>query len=240
VTKEIFARTVPIDYRLLRTRCAALKAAMERACALRVNAPGGTQVSLSLEGRGAFIDDGDFTRPGCGGNLPAGEVFSSPVVGSARGRIVFDGSMSLNARDIRLDRPIVAELEDGFITSISGGPEAAALLETVADAERRALRMEEAGQLPAGKGAVYARNARNLGEIGIGLNPSASISGNMLEDEKAMGTCHFAVGHNYDGDAPALIHLDGLVRSPTVFALMPDGGEECLMRDGLIEATVGA
>jgi leucyl aminopeptidase (aminopeptidase T) len=45
----------------------------------------------------------------------------------------------------------------------------------------------------------------------------------MLEDEKAFRTCHFAIGHNYDSDAPALIHLDGLVREPTIAAYMEDG-----------------
>ena len=60
------------------------------------------------------------------------------------------------------------------------------------------------------------KNARNIGELGIGLNPAASINGNMLEDEKAFHTCHFAIGQNYDNDAPSLIHLDGVVRNPTI------------------------
>jgi len=45
----------------------------------------------------------------------------------------------------------------------------------------------------------------------------------MLEDEKAFRTCHFAIGHNYDEDAPALIHLDGLVMEPTIVAIMANG-----------------
>jgi leucyl aminopeptidase (aminopeptidase T) len=54
----------------------------------------------------------------------------------------------------------------------------------------------------------------------------------MLEDEKAINTCHFAIGHNYDDDAPALIHLDGLVRTPTIIAMMPDGTQIVLEKDG--------
>jgi len=81
--------------------------------------------------------------------------------------------------------------------------------------------MSRTGKLPRGSGEIYAKNARNIGELGIGLNPRATISGNMLEDEKAFSTCHFAVGHNYDEDAPALIHLDGLVKNPTITALYP-------------------
>jgi leucyl aminopeptidase (aminopeptidase T) len=232
VTGEIFRRTVPIDYGILRRRCAAVKAILDEAESIRVRAPGGTDVRFSVAGRKAFADDGDFSRPGSGGNLPAGETFVSPALGSASGRIVFDGSISLNDRDIVTVNPIETMVAEGYFVSIQGGEEARALLETVTEAERRALSMDESGQLARGKGEAYARNARNLGEFGLGLNPRARISGNMLEDEKAMGTCHFAIGLNYDGDAPSLIHLDGLVRSPTVTAIMKDGSERVIEEGG--------
>ena len=54
----------------------------------------------------------------------------------------------------------------------------------------------------------------------------------MLEDEKAFGTCHFAVGENYDNDAPSLIHLDGLVRNPSITVFYFDGSEKTIMTDG--------
>jgi leucyl aminopeptidase (aminopeptidase T) len=92
--------------------------------------------------------------------------------------------------------------------------------------------MERAGKLPMGQWEIYARNARNIGEIGIGLNPVAKITGSMLEDEKAFRTCHFSVGMNSDRDAPALIHLDGLVKEPTIVAIDEDGKETIIERDG--------
>jgi leucyl aminopeptidase (aminopeptidase T) len=54
----------------------------------------------------------------------------------------------------------------------------------------------------------------------------------MLEDVKAFRTCHFAVGENYDGDAPALIHFDGIVRNPTITVSYPDGSSSVLMENG--------
>ena len=92
--------------------------------------------------------------------------------------------------------------------------------------------MESEGKLPPGKAEVYARNARNIGELGIGLNPSAKICGNMLEDEKVYHTCHFAIGSNYDEDAPALIHLDGLVSRPSIVATFSSGAQREILRDG--------
>jgi leucyl aminopeptidase (aminopeptidase T) len=57
----------------------------------------------------------------------------------------------------------------------------------------------------------------------------------MLEDEKAFHTCHFAIGQNYDEDAPSLIHLDGLVKNPTITAFLEGGKQQIIMRDGKLE-----
>jgi leucyl aminopeptidase (aminopeptidase T) len=231
---ESFIRTVPIDYETLKRRCAAIKAVLDRAGAIHITAPGGTDIHFGLRGRTAFSDDGDFSEGGRGGNLPAGESFISPENGTAQGLIVFDGSISLYDGDILIDEPIRCTLEKGFITDIRGGAEAAALQRTIELAETKAREYEQAGKLPAGSGELYARNARNIGEIGIGLNPAARISGSMLEDEKAFKTCHFAVGHNYDEDAPALIHLDGLVINPTITAITENGQERTIEKDGTL------
>jgi leucyl aminopeptidase (aminopeptidase T) len=229
---DSFIHTVPIDYHELKRRCTGIKAALDAAVSVRITSPGGTDAVFGLRNRRAFSDDGDFSTPGAGGNLPAGETFISPENGTAEGIIVFDGSISLSKGDIIIREPIRCTLEKGFVREITGGGEAAALLRTVETAERNARGMEKAGKLPAGQGEIYARNARNIGEIGIGLNPAARITGSMLEDEKAFRTCHFAVGLNYDRDAPTLIHLDGLVKNPTILAVDAGGRETVIERDG--------
>jgi hypothetical protein len=229
---ESFTRTVPIDYTLLGQRCKTIKGILDKAVAVRITAPGGTDVLIGLKGRLAKSDDGDFSRPGTGGNLPAGETFISPENGTTQGVIAFDGSISLHDRDILIHEPIHCTIKEGYITTIEGGQEARELLNTITLAEEQALEYERSGRLPAGSGALYAKNARNIGELGIGLNPLARITGNMLEDEKAFRTCHFAVGHNYDEDAPALIHLDGLVKDPTITAIYEDGTERYIEING--------
>jgi leucyl aminopeptidase (aminopeptidase T) len=234
-TVESFIRTVPINYAELQGRCAAIKAVLDKAAAVHVTAPGGTDITLGLRGRTAKSDDGDFSYPGSGGNLPAGETFISPENRTAQGRISFDGSISVNEGDIIIREPIDCIVEKGFVKEVRGGEEAACLLRTIEAAERNALEFEQAGKLPAGRGAEYARNARNIGELGIGLNPAARITGKMLEDEKAFHTCHFAIGMNYDEDAPSLIHLDGLVKNPTIIAIFEDGTEKVIEREGELE-----
>jgi leucyl aminopeptidase (aminopeptidase T) len=237
VTLESFCRTVPIDYGELGKRCEAIRKILTEAESVRVASPGGTDIVVGLKGREAKSDDGDFSEGGKGGNLPAGETFISPANGASNGVIVFDGSISLHNRDLIIKEPIRCEVAGGFVVKISGqvsgkDADAAALLETVTMAERDALDYEKNGRLPAGQGALYAKNSRNIGELGIGLNPMARISGNMLEDEKAFRTCHFAIGHNYDNDASSLIHLDGLVREPTIVAHLPGGREIAIENNG--------
>jgi leucyl aminopeptidase (aminopeptidase T) len=237
VTIDTFIRTLPIDYALLQERCRAIGKILSEAESVRVAAPGGTDIELGLRGRLAKSDDGDFSKGGSGGNLPAGEVFISPENNTAKGKIVFDGAISVNEGDIVIREPIVCHVEGGFVVDIQGGSEADALRETVSFAEKNSREFELSGKLSAGRGEVYAKNARNIGELGIGLNPAAKITGNMLEDEKVFKTCHFAIGQNYDEDAPALIHLDGLVRLPMITARLKDGTEIVIEKDG--ELTVG-
>ena len=229
---ESFNRTVPIDYESLGRSCNAVSQILSAAERVHVNGPGGTDITVGLRGRTAKSDDGDFSLPGKGGNLPAGESFISPENNTACGTIVFDGSISLFNKDIVINNPICCQVENGFITEISGKDEAAALMETINKAEQDALDYEKDGRIPKGQGTEYAKNARNIGELGIGLNPAARIAGAMLEDEKAFKTCHFAVGHNYDNDAPAFIHLDGLVKEPTITAFLADGKTVVIEQDG--------
>ncbi len=225
ITEDMFIRTVPIDYAELKANCQRLKALMDKAVRMQITAPGGTDLSVGLKGRNTFQDDGDFSFMGVGGNVPAGEVFISPELGTSTGTIVFDGSISVKSGDIVIYHPIKATVEKGFVTALNTAEskEAAILSETI----------EEGAKAP---DPEYAKNARNLGEIGIGLNPAAEITGNMLEDEKAFHTCHIAIGHNYDEDAPALIHLDGLVRKPTIELFFEDGSSKVILRKGILEA----
>jgi leucyl aminopeptidase (aminopeptidase T) len=68
-----------------------------------------------------------------------------------------------------------------------------------------------------------------IAELGIGTNPNACVTGHILEDEKAIGTAHLAFGTSasFGGDNVSNVHIDGLVRAPTIEL---DG--RLLMRDG--------
>ncbi len=231
VTIDMFERTIPLDYARLRDDCRRVKELLDRGRSVRITAPSGTDIEIGIEGRNARADDGSFSKRGSGGNLPAGETFISPQLRTSKGRIAFDGSIASDSGIIIIERPIDCVVEEGHVVSVEGGREADLLKETLERARTSTGSMAEDGRLPRSEMGQYLENVTNLGELGIGLNRMARIVGNMLEDEKVYGTCHIAIGSNYDNDARALIHLDGLIRSPTIIVRV-DGREEVLMKDG--------
>jgi len=215
VTIDMFTRTVPIDYPSLQKTSAKVAERMKNAAEITVKTALGTNITFGIKGRKPMTDDGDFKTPGKGGNLPCGEVFISPALGTANGTIVFDGSITLE-KTLIIKEPVKVTVKEGFVTDIEGGKEAKKLEAYIRKAEKKPFKMAKKGELAKEKAKEYAKNARNIGEFGIGLNPKARIVGNVLEDEKVLGTVHFAIGSNYDQDALALIHSDGIVKNPTV------------------------
>ncbi len=232
VTLDMFRRTVPIDYAKMRKECAALKSILDRSDKVRVTAPGGTDLLMGIKGRKGHSDDGNFTKKGTGGNIPCGEVYISPELGATDGVIAFDGSMSVFNGVVVTKKPIVCSVKGGFVTKVTGGVEAKLLQDTIKKGKASARKMLKDGVIGKALADEFERNATNLGELGIGTNPKAKIVGNMLEDEKVMGTCHIAIGANYDEDAKALIHLDGLIRKPTMTAISAKGKETVFMKGG--------
>lgn len=233
VTLDMFMRTVPIDYAQMRRDARKLKVALDAADRVHITAPGGTDIEIGLRGRTAFPDDGSFWKPGGGGNLPAGETYISPTNYDAQGVLVFDGSLAVAEGGAFVPRkPVTVEVSGGLVTRVSGGAGAARFEDSLCMGETAAQKMRgKKGWTPA-RVASYAKHARHLGELGIGLNPAARVTGNMLEDEKILGTCHIAIGSNYDDDAEAFIHLDCIVKSPTITALSRSGREKVIMRKG--------
>jgi len=217
-TVDMFERCVNVDYSQMQVLAARLKDVFDDGCAVHVTSPGGTDIRFSIEGRKGQVDDGDFRSPGKGGNLPCGEAFVSPKNESAEGVIVFDGTVDLIPRAVIPKTPVCVSYAKGFVSEVSGGQEATELLKVIEKGETMArelgLKAEE-------------RNARALGELGVGLNPAAKMTCNMLEDEKVGRTVHFAIGMNLDNDANALIHQDCLVLRPSLWV-----DERQIMKDG--------
>lgn len=234
VTLDMFEKTVPINYKKLAENCKKLKKVFDLADEVHISTKLGTDLVIGLRGRKGLTDDGDFSKPGAGGNLPAGEMFISPELGSSYGTLVFDGCIALDKGVILIKKPIVTTVKNNFVTKVTGGKEAKQLKDTLERAKSSTRKFAADGKISKKDLPSYLENIFNLGELGIGLNEKAKIVGNMLEDEKVFKTCHVAVGANYDEDAKALIHLDGLMNNPTMETTDNKGHSNLVMKDGKI------
>jgi leucyl aminopeptidase (aminopeptidase T) len=183
------------DFFAIRERAERLAAVWRGTREMRVSSPAGTDLRATVTGREpvAWLT-GICRNPGEVSALPGGEVSLPPIEGTAEGIVVWERVASdLGA----LDGPVGIEVRAGRATAIHGGRSADRLREIVAS----------------------VRDADNIGEIGIGLNPAARIADEITEAKKALGTVHVALGdsaNEYGGMVACDVHLDGLVMSPTV------------------------
>lgn len=179
-----------IDYDDLRVRSEELAGLLEGAQRVRLTAAGGTDLSFEIRGRTVYRDVGDLSKPGAFGNLPAGEVCLAPIEGTAEGTVRIDGSVATLGR---LKEPISLKFSAGRAVEISD-PRLKELLQS------------------------HGADALQLAEFGIGTNPRAGIVGNVLEDEKAIGTTHVALGSNASmgGKIQVPIHIDAVLESAQV------------------------
>lgn len=79
------------------------------------------------------------------------------------------------------------------------------------------------------KKILSAKKSRFVAEFGVGTNYKARAIGNVLQDEKTLGTCHIAFGNNvsYGGRNNAPVHIDVILFRPTIKT-----GNKIIMKDG--------
>lgn len=188
ITKDIFFRAISIDYDVLSKTNAKLREAMLGGKNVRLTTKAGTDITMRMA-PGRKVCNGDgIIKAGKVKNLPDGEVSIAPEEGSAEGTIVFD----LSTLGERLSRPFKVVVKGGVAVSC----EHKRLWDIISGVE----------------------NGTNMAELGIGTNPKAKITGNILEDEKVKGTAHMAFGTNASmgGLVQTSLHLDSVLGKPTI------------------------
>jgi leucyl aminopeptidase (aminopeptidase T) len=156
----------------------------------QITTEAGTNLMMSLKGRKWVTeDDGLCYKKGSYTNLPAGEIFIPPVEETANGTLIIDGAF-VN----KVEKPVRIKIENGFATEIVNA----------VDIKNQ---LSEVGKL-----------AFNVAELGIGMNPKSRLIGNILEDEKILGTVHIAFGDNstFGGKVQCGINISGIIMNPTL------------------------
>ena len=175
----------------LRRRGGRVAELLDRGTEARITCDHGSDLRLGLEGRKAIPDAGELTATGAFGNLPCGEGFISPA--TAEGTLIVDGSI---AGVGLVSEPVRLTVEDGHLVGATG-EEGAKLMELL---------------------TVHGPDGTNVAELGIGTNEKAILTGNILEDEKILGTAHVAFGASaaIGGNVQVPVHLDVVSMRPEV------------------------
>jgi leucyl aminopeptidase (aminopeptidase T) len=204
VTEEMLARVMSADMAELRRRGAAVAEILTAGSEAHITCPNGSDLTLNIDGREAIPDAGELTAPGAFGNLPCGEGFVSPRHDSGGGRLVVDGVIASIGIP---EEPVELTVEDGALVGA-----------TCEIGEELMRQLTEAGS-----------DGTRVAELGVGTNEKAILTGELLEDEKILGTIHVAFGASagIGGEIQVPVHLDCVVMKPT---LTVDGRE--VVRDG--------
>lgn len=201
---NFIADAMDISYKPFQASHEKLKQLFDSTEEIHVTTEAGTDLYYNIKGIDGIMADGNYTAPGSGGNLPAGEVYAPPNGKRIEGKIVIDGSSRVQNGTLLIKDPITLKVEDGNITEITGGKEAKELENT----------LNWAASVAKHPGSV-----RRICELGIGLNSKAKIIGATIVDDKVLGTAHVGIGSNYwfGGNIYAIIHLDQVFRNPKFY-----------------------
>jgi leucyl aminopeptidase (aminopeptidase T) len=193
VTEEMLVRLMNGDLEEIRRRGWAVVSALNSGAEARITCRRGSDFRIGLEGRLGIVDAGELSNRGAFGNLPCGEGFIAPVEGTCEGTLVVDGSI---AEVGLVETPTRLTVSGGHLTAVEG----------------------EAGEKLMALLTPHGADGTNVAELGIGTNEEAILTGNVLEDEKILGTAHVAFGASaaIGGTVQVAVHLDCVVLEPTV------------------------
>ncbi len=203
ITEDILNRCVDIDYDKLIETHQWLRPIIANSKEIKVTSKLGTEITFSVHDTHGYAEHLLKHEKGAFGNLPSGEVDSGVI--NANGKIIINGSM---AGVGLLKEPIELKVVNNQAEIISENEDSIKLKKVLDKVDK---------------------NTYLIAEFGIGTNSKAKLSGIVLEDEKVMGTVHFALGNDlsYGGENDVPLHLDGIVKSPTIIV-----DKKIIMQDG--------
>lgn len=124
-----------------------------------------------------------------------GEVSLSPNDNSINGVLVVDGPIQTLGMP---SEPIKLTIKNSRVVSVdSGDPSMVSQLKSI---------------------FKTVENANYIAELAIGLNPCCPKNGEFIEEKKAYGNSHLAIGDNtyFGGNIESGIHWDMVIRNPTI------------------------
>ncbi|MBW2987084.1 aminopeptidase [Candidatus Woesearchaeota archaeon] len=193
---------IDVDYHKMQLKAERIGKAITKGKEMHITTAKGTDIWMEMKKAKPVLNTGNYTKPGTGGNLPAGEVYFPPDVGTTEGKLIVDGSLRHRDGTAFPRKPVVLRIKSGEIIKIEGSAQGKKLISTLNEAKKK----------------EHGENARKICELGIGINPNADFFGPTVLNEKAYGTAHMANGNNvwFGGEIRAPVHLDHIFKKPKI------------------------
>jgi leucyl aminopeptidase (aminopeptidase T) len=204
ITVDMFTHGgMAADFNSVKKRISNLGPHFRRRRIVNVKSKLGTEITFEVNWREWKLDDnGICNRPRMLTNLPAGKAFIMPREGTMNGTLIINGSWDSSL----IDQNIELQIENGIVIDVKGGTIAANIRQEFGEVAKK-LRSKD------------RENVWTVAEFGFGMNDQARMGGNVLEDEKRLGTCYFSIGDNTAlGGASAVgIHIPGVITGASVW-----------------------
>jgi leucyl aminopeptidase (aminopeptidase T) len=211
VAKGMEETALRADYKKVKMYALALTDMLNNSVGARISFSTGDSLYLDLRGRVAEADTGECSQAGQCINFPAGESFKVPYEAVEDEVGEYGPSKSSGIMPVDYDGDLVKfVIKNNRVVDVEGdGPKAVEMKEFFAQNDSR----------------------RNLAELGLGCNPKAVVSGNVLEDEKVGLHIAYGLSEHLGGKVDSDLHEDIVyakgcpVEGETLILLDKDGSE---------------
>ena len=217
ITPQIMCEGMRADFALVDRLSQKVIEKARQAKAIRATTPAGTNIYADLNPQYKWLKTSGIISPDKWGNLPGGEIFTTP--GEVNGTFVVDGVVGdfLCAQyGLIRETPLAIEIKGNRIVSCTSSNK---------QLEKDFWAYTHTDE-----------NSDRVGEFAIGTNIGVDrVIGNILQDEKFPGI-HIAFGNPYGehtgADWFSSTHIDVVGLQFDITLVMNDGREEQIMRDG--------
>ncbi len=220
VEKRMEETAFKADYSDVKRYAIAIEKMLNNAIGAEVLFSTGDSLFIDIRNRVAGSDRGDCSKTGQFINFPSGEGFITPYEAASDEIDEFGESKTNGVLPVSYDDGIVKfEIKNNRIVEVKGNSKKAEELRN-----------------------FFEENdtRRNIAELGIGCNPEAVITGNILEDEKVGLHIAYGMSSHLGGKVKSDMHLDicyskGLkVEGKTLKLINKDGSKTELISDARI------
>jgi hypothetical protein len=217
VEKKMEKTAFKADYTLVSYYASVIENLLNKSIKALVKFSTGDKILIDLRNRIAMSDKGDCSKTGQFINFPSGEACKAPYEASIDEIKKYGKSETEGVLPVRLGKNLVKYIvkNNKIIEVIGGGRKAEEMRKFFSDNDSR----------------------RNIAELGIGCNPKAVITGNILEDEKVGLHIAYGMSSHIGGKVNSDMHQDICyskgcpVEGTTLELIHLDGSKTELIRD---------